>query len=338
MSRLPEAVRNAWHLVLLSRDLRRGSVRQVTVCDMPLALFRTGEGLGALVDRCPHRNYPLSQGRVHRGALECPYHGWRFDRDGACVAVPGCRLDPAEGPRLAAQAVRVVERHGGVFVALSPEAPAEPALPPGMGDPECDHFWWRQGTWRGRAFDAIENVMDPFHTNHLHHGFIRRRDRRLPVRLHVVSHGDGIEMAIEQAAPDLGLMSRLLERDRTRSVSRYYPPTVVQARWEGERRLTLCVTAFFTPATPQTFTPFACFTTPRGLAPSWLKEAAIRAFLGPVVAQDRRALMRQHEVMTRFGHPRFAAGPGDILGTRLQRLWNGERIDPGSDLPIDAQL
>jgi len=338
MTDLPEAVRNAWHLVALSKGIKVGRRLGVTVAGMPVVLFRTADGLGALVDRCPHRNYPLSLGRVEAGAIECPYHGWRFDTSGQCVAVPGCELTGAGDRKLAATPVRVAERHGGIFVCLSADGPAEPPLPPTLGDPELDHFWWRQGTWDGRAYDAIENVLDPFHTNHLHHGYIRRRDRRLPVTLEVNSFGDGIEMVIEQTQPDLGLMSRFLERDRSRSRTRYYPPTIVQARWDGKTALTLCVTAFFTPATDNTFTPFACFTTRKGLAPAWLKELAIRAFLRPVVRQDRLALGRQAAVMAQFGRPRFTEGPGDILGARLHRLWIGDRLDPGSDAPVKAQL
>ncbi len=338
MSAFPDAVRNAWHLVALSRDLGPGQVRKVMLCDTPLALFRTADGVGALVDRCPHRNYPLSEGRLRDGALECPYHGWRFATDGTCVEVPGCALAAGDGQRLSAQALRVVERHGGIFVALSDKAPAEPPLPPDFGNPQLDHFWWQQGTWQGRAFDAVENVMDPFHTGHLHHGFIRRRDKRRKVQLVVASHGDSLAMTIHQDAPDHGIMSRVLERERTRSVSTYYPPCTVQARWEGEKRLTLCVTAIFTPATAGSFTPFARFSTPKGLAPGWLKQAAIRLFLDPVVAQDRRALAKQHAVMEHFGHPRFATGPGDLLGDRLYRLWKGERLEPGEDPPVAAEL
>ncbi|MBN8501186.1 MAG: aromatic ring-hydroxylating dioxygenase subunit alpha [Sphingomonadales bacterium] len=333
----PANIRDGWHIVALSKDLPVGAVRQILLCDTPIALFRGAGELGALVDRCPHRNYPLSQGRVYNGGLECPYHGWRFSADGTCQEVPGCPAASLDS-RLKAQPLRVAERHGAIFVALSQQAPPEPPLPPDFGNPDLDHFWWQQGTWQGRAFDAIENVMDPFHTNHLHHGFIRRRDKRLPVNLIVTSHGDGIDMAIEQTQPDLGLMSRFLERDRQRSVSRYYPPTIVQARWEGKTQLTLCVTAIFTPATAGTFTPFARFSTPKGLAPGWLKQAAIRLFLGPVVAQDRRALAGQHDVMTRFGHPQFVSGPGDILGGRLHQLWKGERLEPGTDPAIEAQL
>jgi len=334
----PDAVRNAWHMVALARDIRPGTVRKAMVCGTPIALFRTADGPAALIDRCPHRNYPLSQGRMVDGTLECGYHGWRFDAEGQCVAVPGCTGAAFDDARLAAQAVRLAERHGAIFVTLSDDAPEEPPLPPDFGNRDLDHFWWQQGTWQGRAFDAIENVMDPFHTNHLHHGFIRRRDKRLPVDLIVTSHGDGIDMAIEQTQPDLGLMSRFLEKDRVRSISRYYPPTTVQARWEGESRLTLCVTAIFTPATEGSFTPFARFSTSKGLAPSWLKQAAIRLFLRPVVAQDREALAKQHDVMRAFGHPQFVSGPGDILGNRLHQLWKGEPLSPGEDEPVRAML
>ena len=126
----PQAVRDAWHMVALSRDLRPGAVHKVMLCGTPVALFRNEQELGALIDRCPHRNYPLSEGRVHRGALECPYHGWRFNPDGACVAVPGCANETAEDARLRADALRVAERHGAIFVTLSDMAPAEPPLPP----------------------------------------------------------------------------------------------------------------------------------------------------------------------------------------------------------------
>ncbi|NQY33296.1 MAG: Rieske (2Fe-2S) protein [Coraliomargarita sp.] len=80
----PKAVTGAWHMVALSRDLKHGSVRKISLCNTPIALFRSKQGPGALVDRCQHRNYPLSAGRMHEGALECPYHGWRFGVDGAC--------------------------------------------------------------------------------------------------------------------------------------------------------------------------------------------------------------------------------------------------------------
>jgi nitrite reductase (NADH) small subunit len=40
-----------------------------------IAIFRTGsDQVYALVNRCPHRGGPLSQGIVHGGSVTCPLH------------------------------------------------------------------------------------------------------------------------------------------------------------------------------------------------------------------------------------------------------------------------
>ena len=342
MIKIPEYFQSEWHLVALSSDVKMGKAIARKVIGTPIAVFRTKAGLSALIDRCPHRNYPLSKGRVIEDSIECPYHGWQFKPDGQCNSVPGCSIDSLDEKgkdRLKAQAVHIVERHGGVFVRLSEEGPEEPEFPSLFGDPNYDHFWWKQGIWKGTAFDAIENVLDPFHTKFIHHGFIRRRDNHIPVQLQVNSYERSIEMVIEQKQPDLGIMSRALERGgREKSSTRYYAPTTVQARWEGKEKLTLCVTAFFTPQDETSFRPFACFTTPKGIAPSWLKQAAIRLFLFPVVEQDKQALAHQHEVAQSFNAPRYTHGPGDILGSRVHKLYVNRSLEPGQDDPIDAEL
>jgi len=335
---LPDSIGRSWQLVCLSRDLRARPLARM-VAGTPVALFRDGAGAAAaLVDRCPHRNFPLSDGRVSDGALECPYHGWRFAASGDCLEVPGCPLAPLDRARLAAEPVRVIERHGGVFVKLAEEGPGDLPDLGEWGDADHDHFWWSQGVWRGRPLDAIENVLDPFHTNFIHDGFIRRSSRRMPVQLRTRVYDDGIESVIEQTEPDLGWMSRVLEPDRQQSRTRLFAPTTVQARWEGPKGLTLCVSAFFTPVDARSLRPFARFTTPRGRGPGWLKELAIRAFLAPVVAQDRRALARQLDGIEAFGGPRFRQGPGDLLGARVARLFHGERLEPGEEGPFERRL
>jgi nitrite reductase (NADH) small subunit len=44
-----------------------------------IALFRNAEGLVfALLDKCPHKGGPLSQGIVHGTSVTCPLHSWKI--------------------------------------------------------------------------------------------------------------------------------------------------------------------------------------------------------------------------------------------------------------------
>ena len=44
-----------------------------------IAVFRTGDNhVFALVNRCPHKKGPLSQGIVHGHSVACPLHNWNI--------------------------------------------------------------------------------------------------------------------------------------------------------------------------------------------------------------------------------------------------------------------
>ncbi|UYB52999.1 nitrite reductase small subunit NirD [Xanthomonas sp. AM6] len=67
-------------------------VLQIAGAD-PIALFRTdGDRVFALVDRCPHKGGPLSQGIVAGDSVTCPLHNWNIALDSgqACAPDVGC--------------------------------------------------------------------------------------------------------------------------------------------------------------------------------------------------------------------------------------------------------
>ncbi|MEP7242773.1 MAG: nitrite reductase small subunit NirD [Gammaproteobacteria bacterium] len=58
-----------------------------------IALFRTADdAVFALLDRCPHKGGPLSQGIVAGNTVTCPLHSWNINlADGmACAPDQGC--------------------------------------------------------------------------------------------------------------------------------------------------------------------------------------------------------------------------------------------------------
>ena len=57
----------------------RGSRTVVRPGISDIAVFRTGDDrVFALVDLCPHKQGPLSQGIVHGHSVSCPLHNWNI--------------------------------------------------------------------------------------------------------------------------------------------------------------------------------------------------------------------------------------------------------------------
>lgn len=93
----------------------------VTVGGDAVVVFRDRDGrVGALPDRCPHRDMPLSSGSIgFFGELVCGYHGWAWDVDGVCVRIPASHatMRPAQA---CLSPFEVAERDGRIFVAVRP--------------------------------------------------------------------------------------------------------------------------------------------------------------------------------------------------------------------------
>jgi 3-phenylpropionate/trans-cinnamate dioxygenase ferredoxin subunit len=66
-----------------------------TCFDLPegrIAVFRIGDDVYALADRCSHAEASLSDGEVFDAEVECPRHGAAFDlRDGRPLSLPATR-------------------------------------------------------------------------------------------------------------------------------------------------------------------------------------------------------------------------------------------------------
>ena len=59
----------------------------------PIAIFRNSENaIFAVLDQCPHKGGPLSQGIVHGMTVTCPLHSWNIDLPTGCAIAPdvGC--------------------------------------------------------------------------------------------------------------------------------------------------------------------------------------------------------------------------------------------------------
>ncbi len=70
-----------------------GSRRVARPKGMDVAVFRNDANeVFALLDRCPHKGGPLSQGIVFGKSVACPLHNWTIGLDNGCAKEPdeGC--------------------------------------------------------------------------------------------------------------------------------------------------------------------------------------------------------------------------------------------------------
>jgi len=154
------------------------------------------EGWRVMLDQCPHRLAPLSEGRIEEktGCLQCAYHGWEFDSCGSCTKIPqveeGAAQKMRENPR---SRVRSFPTRVGlklVWVWLGEGSPKGEPRDIASGtrlESEFQVF----GTYTRDlpyGYDSlIENLIDVSHVPFAHHGLQGSREDAMPVTMTIPS-------------------------------------------------------------------------------------------------------------------------------------------------------
>jgi len=332
----------AWYVACTSTELRKKPLER-TVLGIPLVLFRTASGsASALLDRCPHRNVPLSMGRVVGEHLQCAYHGWQMDAGGVCRHIPGLS-EPPEGKARCTPSFAVREQDGFVWVWATPnsEPTAEPfALP----DFRAEGYTVvrRAVVFPGTLHATLENALDVPHTAFLHSGLFRGAGEPNDIEVVVRSHPDRVEAEyIGEPRPE-GLAARLLSPSGGTVVhfDRFFLPSVAQVDYRIGTENHFLVTALATPVSDFETVVHAVVAFKMRL-PGWLLKPIIYPFAMKVFQQDAVILKAQTESIARFGGEQFASSDVDILGGTIWRLLKaaerGHLDEPTHD-PVEKRL
>jgi phenylpropionate dioxygenase-like ring-hydroxylating dioxygenase large terminal subunit len=149
-------------------------------------------------DLCPHRLAPLSEGKVVGNTLQCSYHGWRFNGEGKCVALPQAPEDgksrAMNNPRACVTSYPVRVQYGMIWMWpdnsesrwIESAANAVSDFPPEMDGPYIEFLplFVRDFPYSIETF--FDNVLDPSHVPWSHHGVIGNRDKAEPIILEPV--------------------------------------------------------------------------------------------------------------------------------------------------------
>jgi phenylpropionate dioxygenase-like ring-hydroxylating dioxygenase large terminal subunit len=319
-----------WYVACTSAELDRRTPRASSLFDQSIVLFRDDQGVAhALLDRCPHRNIPLSEGKVVDGQLQCRYHGWRFDGRGACRHIPGLVGEPNQRGRCAPHfATR--EQHGVVWVYATPDA--EPEREPfsfeWVDKPGytviIDHFE-ADGTLHAIA----ENALDVPHTAFVHAGLFRSPNAGPELEVEVRRWHDRCEAQYVGEPAPRGVVGRILapQGGVVEHADRFRLPCIAEVDYRLGDKSHVNVCSAITPltSTRSRLTAITCVRLPilTSVVAALVKPIARRIF-----AQDERVLASQVATIERFGGERYVSTELDALGPHILRLLrNAERGD-----------
>jgi phenylpropionate dioxygenase-like ring-hydroxylating dioxygenase large terminal subunit len=320
---------SSWYAVALSRTVSR-TPHRVLIAGQAFVIFRSGGALRCLTDRCPHRFAPLSLGRVVADTIECPYHGWRFDGTGRCRAVPGL-LEPVPNVIVPPHAVR--EANGLVYI--SPEAARGEPYPGVLSGPGTVSSVVENRV-RSSLIDVAENILDATHTHFTHSGILRGlSSRRYNVKV-TVTGGDGwVEARYEGEPRQEGIISRLLEGERSISVGRFIAPGVAELEFWGRNRINLSTTFHLRQEDDEHVHGFGVLAGPMQGGLGYLKAVLFKPLFHIALRQDQTILTVARQ--NRLPNAKPVVGRLDILRPHIEAILRGERPSV-ADAPTELTM
>ena len=211
---MTDHVRNAWYVAATADELHTDKLLARTLLGEPMVLFRDRNGTAAaLNDRCPHRKFPLSRGRIVDGELECGYHGARFVGSGACTFIPAQETIPS---RFGATSYRVEERHRLVWLWGGEPDRADPSLIPAAWSINDEPGWrpvFGYHYVRGNYQLVLDNILDLTHVAFVHRSTLNSPQvTQVPLEVQVednsirtlrITRGADCPPLFKRARPDL---------------------------------------------------------------------------------------------------------------------------------------
>jgi phenylpropionate dioxygenase-like ring-hydroxylating dioxygenase large terminal subunit len=171
---LMHLIADRWYAILTPDEIPADRPVAFRRLGQELVFWRDGDGrIVAALDICPHRRAKLSPGILKDGCIECPFHGFRFDRSGACVEIPAHPGRPISGA-MSLHTFPIREEHGFIWLWTGP-SPAPETPVPFFDFPDC--------SFAGSAFcedvpthytRGIENQLDYAHLPFVHRTTIGR--------------------------------------------------------------------------------------------------------------------------------------------------------------------
>lgn len=317
-------MRENWYVVCQSSDLVRGRPLQRTVLALPLVLWRDKQSaVVAMKDRCSHRNTPLSGGEIVDGCIRCPYHGWTYNPQGVCVAIPSEGPNGFSGAGKNVQLFPATERFGLVYVWMGVGEPDKEPFPmPGWAEPGWGTYYMYT-EFANNVTNLVENFMDVPHTVFVHKAWFRSA-KQLRVAMEVERTAESVLVTYDQPCDSIGFAGWALNPKRLplTHTDRFYMPNVTRVDYVfGENERAFVITSSCTPISEYHTAVYTLISYKFGIL-NPLMRLVLPPYTRKVIDQDVWIMKLQGDNLQKFGNEEFRSTPADTLHVYIESLRN----------------
>jgi phenylpropionate dioxygenase-like ring-hydroxylating dioxygenase large terminal subunit len=318
-------ITNSWYCVERASEMSTLPFERI-VCNEPIVFFQTAKSgiLVALENRCPHRQAPLSMGKVVGDEIMCIYHGWTMNSSGACTHVPH---QVNVSSNAAVKSYPIIEKWGFVWVWIGEPVRADQALIPEMP--------WLVAEDRSAVLSRFyvkanyqlmaDNLLDVSHSDFLHASSFgsqagkKGETDKVRQTLEITSDNSAVrcvrtlrDVELSPMAAAWGGFSRQVTRTHRQKWS---PPNTVNIELimeNDENKITINHDHIMTPETETTCHYLFGFTRDYNLDKGYPNDADVRREQeGVIGAEDVPMVEAQQHNKIRFGDPLDIPGQAD---------------------------
>ncbi len=247
-------LKNYWYVAAKSDEVSGKKPIRRMILAVPLVLWRSkNREIAVMLDRCNHRNAPLSEGKIIDDCVVCPYHGWTYNPDGQCVNIPSEGPEQHRIPNKKVQSFPVKEQYGLIWVWMGDDIAPDKEL---FSMPKWNEKGWKNyymvTRFSNNVTDLIENFMDVPHTVYVHKGWFRDR-KQICIKTQVERTGDSVLVSYDQPNDSIGFSSWIVNPKKLplKHTDNFYMPNVTRVDYVyGEEERAFIITSTCTPVRP----------------------------------------------------------------------------------------
>jgi len=215
-----------------------------------------------------------------------------------------------------------IERDGVVFIS-SGSPTSEPYLHCMQGK---DIIVRRvRSSTQSTVIDAAENILDATHTHFTHKGLLRGlTSKRHLVRVEVTGGEGWVEASYTGEDRQQGLISRLLEGERAKTIGRFRHPGIAELEYWGTDGLVLATTFHLRQADERTVEGVGWLIGRRQGLLGELKALAFKPLFTIALHQDRRVLKSASDNARLLPQALPVIGPLDFLRRDIAAIMEGK--------------